>query len=49
MRVLLSKYRSSGDVQPPVGLAMQERALGAEDEDWDAPVAISVMPAWGWR
>ena len=49
MRVLLSKYGSCGDVQPLAGLAVQERALGAEDEDWDAPVAISVMPAWGWR
>ena len=49
MRVLLSKYGLCGDVQPPLGLAMQERALGADAEDWDAPVATSVMPARGWR
>jgi len=49
MRVLLSKYGSCGDVQPPAGLAVQERALGADVEEWDAPVATSVMPAGGWR
>src|ERR1700694_4707103 len=30
MRVLLTTYGSRGDVQPLVGLAVQERALGAE-------------------
>ncbi len=30
MRVLLSTYGSSGDVEPMVGLAVQLRALGAE-------------------
>lgn len=30
MHVLLSTYRSRGDVEPMVGLAMQSRALGAE-------------------
>jgi vancomycin aglycone glucosyltransferase len=49
MRVLLSKYGSRGDVQPLVGLAVQERALGAEAEEWDVPPATSVMLAGGWR
>jgi hypothetical protein len=49
MGVLLPKYGSRGDVQPLVGLAMQERALGAEAEQWDEPVATSVMPTGGWR
>jgi hypothetical protein len=30
MRVLLSTYGSRGDVEPPVGLAVWFRALGAE-------------------
>src|ERR1700694_1255335 len=30
MRVLLTTYGSRGDVQPLVGLAVQERALGAK-------------------
>ena len=49
MGVLLSKYGLRGDVQPLVGLAVQKRALGAEAEEWDAPVATSVMPTGGWR
>ena len=49
MRALLSKHGSSGDAQPLTGLAVQERALGAEAEQWDEPVATSVMPAGGWR
>ena len=49
MRLVLTKYGSRGDVQPLVRLAVQERALGAEAEEWDAPVATSVMPAGGWR
>jgi hypothetical protein len=49
MRVLLSRYGSRGDVQPLVGVAAQKRALGAEAEEWDTPVAISVMPAGGCR
>jgi hypothetical protein len=44
MRVWLSTYRSSGEVEPMAGLAMQ---LGAED--CDAPVATGIMPNGGWR
>jgi hypothetical protein len=49
MGVLLPKYVLRGDVQPLVGLAVQERALGVEAEEWDEPVATSVMAAGGWR
>jgi vancomycin aglycone glucosyltransferase len=55
MRVLLSTYESRGDVEPPVGIAMQLRALGAEmpaaaaREGRDALVAIGVTPAGVWR
>lgn len=38
MGVLLTTYRSRGDVQPLVGLAVQVRPLGA-----------GVMPTGGWR
>ncbi len=37
MRVLLSTYGSRGDVEPPVAVAVQSRALGAE-------VRVSVPP-----
>jgi len=37
MRVLLTMYASRGDVQPPVGLAVQVRALGAEVEVYAPP------------
>ena len=47
MRVLLSTYRSRGDVKPIVGLAAQLRALGAEG--CDARVATGVTPAGVWR
>jgi hypothetical protein len=43
MRVLLSTYRSRGDVDPMVGLAVQLGALGAEG--CDALVATGVTPA----
>jgi vancomycin aglycone glucosyltransferase len=56
MRALLSTYRSRGDVEPMVGLAVQLGALGAEvrvcaaaAEECDAPVATGVMPIGGWR
>ena len=42
MRVLLSTSGSRGDVEPMVGLAVQLRALGAEEGD--ALVATGVMP-----
>jgi hypothetical protein len=47
MRVLLSTYGSPGDVEPMVGLAVQSRALGAEE--CDAPAATGVMPTGVWR
>jgi hypothetical protein len=47
MRVLLSTYGSRGDVEPMVGLAVQSRALGAEE--CDALVATGVTPAGVWR
>jgi UDP:flavonoid glycosyltransferase YjiC (YdhE family) len=43
MRVLLSTSGSRGEVEPMVGLAVQLRALGAED------VATGVTPAGVWR
>jgi hypothetical protein len=43
MRVLLS---TCGDVEPMVGLAVQLRALGAEERD--ALVATGVTPAGAW-
>jgi hypothetical protein len=46
MGVLLSKYGLREDVPPLVGLAVQERALGAEAEEWDA---TGVMRAGGCR
>jgi hypothetical protein len=49
MGVLLSKYGLRRDVQPLLGLPVQERALGAEAKEWDEPVAASMMPAGGWR
>ena len=49
MRVLLSRNGSRGDVQPPLGLAVQERARGAEAEESDVPVATSVITAGGWQ
>ncbi len=49
MGVLLSKYGLRGDVQALLGLAVQKRALGAEAEEWDEPVATSGMPAGGRR
>jgi hypothetical protein len=49
MRLLLTMYRLCGDVEPMVGLAVRVRALGAADEQWDAPFATGVMPAGGWR
>ena len=47
MRVLLSACESHGDVEPMVGLAVQSRALGAEE--CDAPAATGVMPTGVWR
>lgn len=47
MRVLLSTYRSRGDVEPMVGLAVQLRALGAAG--CDVLVATGVTPAGVWR
>ncbi len=47
MRVLLTTYKSCGDVEPMVGLAVRLRALGAEG--CDALVATGVMPAGVWR
>ena len=44
MRVLLSTYRSRGDVEPMVELAEQ---LGAKE--CDAPVATGLMPTGGCR
>ena len=44
---LLSKYGLRGDVQPLVGLAAQERELGAEAEEWD--VATGGIRAGGCR
>jgi vancomycin aglycone glucosyltransferase len=41
MRMLLSTYRSRGDVEPMVGLAVQSRALDAE--------ARVCVPTGGWR
>jgi vancomycin aglycone glucosyltransferase len=60
MRVLLSTYGSRGDVQPPVGLAVQLRALGAQVRacvppdcaaagERDAPVAAGAVPNGVWR
>ena len=49
MGVSLSKYGLRGDVQPLLGLAVQDRALGAEVEEWDEPVATSVTPVGGCR
>jgi hypothetical protein len=46
MRVLLSTC-GRGDVESMVGLAVQLRALGAEE--CDAPVATGVTPAGVWR
>jgi hypothetical protein len=42
MGVLLSKYGLRGHVQPLV-------EFGAGAEEWDEPVATSVMPVGGWR
>jgi hypothetical protein len=47
MRVVLSTYRSRGDVEPMVELTEHSRAVGAEG--CDAPVAIGVTPAGVWR
>jgi len=47
MRVLSSTYRSRGDVDPMVGLAVQLRALGAEG--FDALGAGGMVPAGAWR
>jgi hypothetical protein len=52
MRVLLSTYRSRGDVEPKLGLAVQlpRRSAGLVDavaaaaEECDAPAATGVMP-----
>jgi hypothetical protein len=49
MRVLSWTYRSRGDVDPMVGLAVRLRALGAAAEGCDALVATGVMPAGAWR
>ncbi len=42
MRVLLSTYKSQGDVEPMVGLAVRLRALGTEG--CDALVVTGVTP-----
>jgi hypothetical protein len=47
MRVLLPTYRSRGDVEPMVGVAVQLRVLGGEG--CDALVATGVTPAGVWR
>ena len=39
MRVLLSTYRSRGDVEPMVGLAVQLGALGTEVRECAPPAA----------
>ena len=39
MRVLLSTYRSRGDVEPMVGLAVQLWALGTEVRECAPPAA----------
>jgi hypothetical protein len=44
MRVLLT-YRSRGDVEPLVTLAVRSRALAAAAEGCDALAAIGVMQA----
>jgi hypothetical protein len=49
MRLLLTMYGSCGNVEPMMGLAVQERGLGTEGEEWDAPIATGVIPAGGWR
>lgn len=55
MRVLLSMYRSRGDIEPLVGLAMRLRVLGAPfdtvaavAEGCAARVSTGVMPTGGW-
>ena len=40
MRVLLATYRSRGDVEPMVGLAVRLRALGAEVRVCAPPVPV---------
>jgi hypothetical protein len=47
VRVLLSTYGSRADAEPMVGLAVQSRALGAEE--CDALVATGAMPTGVWR
>jgi hypothetical protein len=57
MPVLLSTYRSRGDIEPLVGLAARARAralsaqcdtVAAVAEGCDARVSTGVMPTGGW-
>ena len=59
MRLLLSVYRSRGDVQAVVGLAVRSRALGAgvrvsatpgkEFAERLAGAGVPLVPAGAWR